>query len=101
MVTMKRLALLTLAGICISSTSFIRADYKRPIWVAPGTKTSNLVVNYYEDRPINYGSIVKVVDGCRVIYLSDAYLDKNLQLQYAGKSSGITVSDIECKKDLK
>lgn len=98
MVTMKRLALLGLAGACILSASFIRADYNRPMSLAPGAVISNLVVNYYDDRTTNTGSVVKIVDGCRVIYLTDTFITVNDQMAYNSTPTNIAVSDIECKK---
>lgn len=102
MVNRKRVLLLALAVVGLTSTSFIRADYKNPIYKAPGVAVSNLVVNYWSDGSVNSnGSVVKIKDGCRVLYYSNAYLDTNHQLNVSQRATTLVVSDIECKQDLK
>lgn len=96
MVNRKRVLLLALAVVGLTSTSFIRADYKAPMTVARGAVVSNLVVNKFADRAQSYRSVVKIVDGCRVIYLGDTYINKYNQLEHDHKNTSIAVSDSAC-----
>ena len=97
MVNRKRVLLLALAVVGLTSTSFIRADYKPPITLAPGVSVTNLIVNKIGDRPQSYRSVVKIVDGCRVIYMGDTYVNKYNQLEQDNNVAPMVVSDVACK----
>lgn len=97
MINFKRVLLLALAAISLMSASFIRADYKAPMTIARGAVVSNLIVNKYNDRAQSYRSVVKIVDGCRVIYLGDTYINKYNQMEHDHKNTSIAVSDSACK----
>lgn len=97
MVNRKRVLTLTLASVCLMGTSFIRADYKAPMNLARGVSVTNLVVNKIGDRPQSYRSVVKIVDGCRVIYLGDTYVNKYNQLEQDNNVAPMVVSDVACK----
>lgn len=89
-------------GVCafIVGTSFLHADYKKPMSLASGVKATNLLVNYYSNDQLDAdSSIVKIVDGCRVIYISGAYINNNQRLSTSSSSKNISiaVSDIGCK----
>lgn len=98
MVNRKRVLILALAGVCLTGTSFIRADYKPPITLAPGVSVTNLIVNKIGDRPQSYRSVVKIVDGCRVIYMGDTYVNKYNQLEQDYNTAPMVVSDSACNK---
>lgn len=97
MVNRKRVLLLALAVVGLTSTSFIRANYKPPITLAPGVSVTNLIVNKIGDRPQSYRSVVKIVDGCRVIYMGDTYVNKYNQLEQDNNVAPMVVSDVACK----
>lgn len=101
MVNLKRVLTLTLASVCLMGTSFIHADYKSPITLAPGVSVTNLIVNKIGDRPQSYRSVVKIVDGCRVIYMGDTYVNKYNQLEQDNNVAPMVVSDVACNKGLK
>ena len=97
MVNRKRVLTLTLASVCLMGTSFIRADYKAPMNLARGVSVTNLIVNKIGDRPQSYRSVVKIVDGCRVIYMGDTYVNKYNQLEQDNNVAPMVVSDVACK----
>ena len=97
MVNRKRVLTLALASVCLMGTSFIRADYKAPMTLARGVSVTNLIVNKIGDRAQSYRSVVKIVDGCRVIYMGDTYVNKYNQLEQDYKTAPMVVSDVACK----
>lgn len=60
------------------SYGVVKANYDKPMQLATNVKVSNVVVNKYSDGSvISRGSIVKIIDGCNVIYMSNAYVTRS------------------------
>lgn len=68
-------------------------------YIASGVIVSNVIVSARNDgASVTEGSIVRIVDGCRVLYVMGGYLDQGNNLSTNFHSTTIAVSDIDCKK---
>lgn len=94
---MKKLAILlpVLLIICSSTKS---DTPKERSYIAPGVTVKNLLVGRASNGYIDSrSSLVKVTDGCRVLYVMGGYLTSDNRVLVNDKST-VAVSDIDCKK---
>lgn len=73
---MKKIAAIFVVALAfVFSYGVVKANYAPPMSLAVGAKASNLVVNRDDSGdPVARGSIVKIIDGCNVVYMSNAYI---------------------------